>query len=37
MDHHYTLNRAMPGMAENTSEDMGLAIDRMERLREETG
>ncbi|HWB47533.1 MAG TPA: AAA family ATPase [Stellaceae bacterium] len=32
-----TLNRAMPGMNENASEDMGVAIERMERLREEAG
>ena len=32
-----TLARAAPGMNENTSEDMGLAIGRLDRLREETG
>jgi hypothetical protein len=32
-----TLARATPGMNENTSEDMGLAIGRLDQLRERTG
>lgn len=31
-----TLARATPGMKENASEDMGLVISRMDRIREET-